>query len=151
MVRKEYDQKLYEEYGRPAEIAVAKYLSNLPWVEEVIQLPRGQRGVDFRIIAKDGEVSYADAERRSNWRSCDEEFTFNTIHVGTRKTYFMEHELPFTLCVVRDDMKRVLFIDGKDILRCKKINKPNKYVPSGKEQFYEVPIKYVNIRYGDLE
>jgi len=151
MIRKKFDQDLHDNYGKPAEIVVAKYLATLPWVEEVIHLPEGEMGVDFKIIEKDGEVSYADAERRSNWKSWDYEFTFPTIHIAMRKEHFMRECLPFTLCIVRDDMKRVLFIDGKDILRWDKIKKPNKYVPSGKEEFFNVPIKSVNIRYGDLE
>lgn len=130
MIRKPFEQDLFDEFDAPAKQAIAKHIES---VFDVIVMPNpDQYGVDLLIIKGDKVVGSAEVEVRQ-WYEC----RFNTIHVLQRKQkYFNERSLFFALS---KDLKSAHWIETHKIDKHPLIEVSNFKVASG-ELFFDVPI-----------
>lgn len=135
---KPYDSKLDKEIGQPAEKAVMKYLHSVaePWWT-IKHWPYDEYDIDIVVVA--GEFYNIDVELRTNWKSGQGRFPFNTIHVPARKKALIERRRPFTYFAVREDMKYALLIDGDVILNSPIVPVPNRLTEEA-DDFFDVPI-----------
>lgn len=130
MVRKPFEQDLFDEFDAPAKQAVSKYIESVSDV--LVQSNPDQYGVDLLIIKGDKILGEAEVEVRQ-WIEC----RFSTIHVLQRKQkYFSNRTLFFALA---KDLKSAHWIETNKIDRYPLIEVSNYKVASG-ELFFDVPI-----------
>jgi len=130
MVRKPFEQDLFDEFDAPAKQAVSKYIESVSDV--LVQSNPDQYGVDLLIIKGDKILGEAEVEVRQ-WIEC----RFSTIHVLQRKQkYFSDRTLFFALA---KDLKSAHWIETNKIDRHPLIEVSNYKVASG-ELFFDVPI-----------
>jgi hypothetical protein len=130
MVRKPFEQDLFDAFDAPAKQAVSKYIESVSDV--LVQSNPDQYGVDLLIIKGDKILGEAEVEVRQ-WIEC----RFSTIHVLQRKQkYFSDRTLFFALA---KDLKSAHWIETNKIDRHPLIEVSNYKVASG-ELFFDVPI-----------
>jgi len=130
MVRKPFEQDLFDEFDAPAKQVVSKYIESISDV--LVQSNPDQYGVDLLIIKGDKVLGAAEVEVRQ-WIEC----RFSTIHVLQRKQkYFSDRTLFFALA---KDLKSAHWIETNKIDRHPLIEVSNYKVASG-ELFFDVPI-----------
>jgi hypothetical protein len=130
VVRKPFEQDLFDEFDAPAKQAIAKHIES---VFDVVVMPNpDQYGIDLLIIKNDKVLGSAEVEVRQ-WIEC----RFSTIHVLQRKQkYFNDRTLFFALA---KDLKSAHWIETNKIDRHPLIEVSNYKVASG-ELFFDVPI-----------
>ena len=142
-ITKQFDQKLNDDYGDPAEVAVINWLKTRRAVQDVIRHPYGRKDVDLLIITDVGNLFYADVERRKNWKRG--RWPFETLHIPIRKRKFVEGRIPFLYYAVRNDLKMMVKVAGRDIRRSLIVENGNRFVENG-ERFYSInAIKLVHV------
>ena len=130
MVRKPFEQDLFNAFDAPAKQAVSKYIESVSDV--LVQSNPDQYGVDLLIIKGDKVLGTAEVEVRQ-WIEC----RFSTIHVLQRKQkYFNDRTLFFALA---KDLKSAHWIETNKIDKHPLIEVSNYKVASG-ELFFDVPI-----------
>jgi hypothetical protein len=130
MVRKPFEQDLFDEFDAPAKQVVSKYIESVSDV--LVQSNPDQYGVDLLIIKGDKVLGAAEVEVRQ-WIEC----RFSTIHVLQRKQkYFNGRTLFFALA---KDLKSAHWIETDKIDKHPLVEVSNYKVASG-ELFFDVPI-----------
>jgi hypothetical protein len=130
MVRKPFEQDLFDEFDAPAKQVVSKYIKSVSDV--LVQSNPDQYGVDLLIIKGDKVLGAAEVEVRQ-WIEC----RFSTIHVLQRKQkYFNDRTLFFALA---KDLKSAHWIETNKIDKHPLVEVSNYKVASG-ELFFDVPI-----------
>jgi len=130
MIRKPFEQELFDEFDAPAKQAIAKHIES---VSDVVVVPNpDQYGIDLLITKDDKVLGSAEVEVRQ-WYECG----FKTIHVLQRKQkYFGERALFFALS---KDLKNAHWIETLKIDKHPLIEVSNYKVANG-ELFFDVPI-----------
>lgn len=135
-----YNPDIDKYYGYPAEMAVKESIEKQPRVLFVEHHPFDRKDIDLMVKFIDGDTVFVDVERRMNWSSSDF-FPFPTVHIPLRKLEMIKSRMPFVYAVVRHDLKRVFFIDGRYILNMLSIVEvSNRIVPIG-EDFIDIPMQ----------
>lgn len=139
--RKKFDQKLHDEYDLDARWMLMYYFQSIG--AEVEEDPLGEwglgdKGIDLRVVLKDGRVIYIDVEVRPGWRRGD--FPFDTIHVPERKRKFLSDSLDVYFISLRKDLAVALAVAGNKLCDEMLTEVSNKYIESG-EYFYDVPVE----------
>ena len=130
MVRKPFEQDLFDAFDAPAKQVVSKYIESI--FDVLVQSNPDQYGVDLLIIKGDKVLGAAEVEVRQ-WIEC----RFNTIHVLQRKQkYFGDRTLFFALA---KDLKSAHWIETDKIDKHPLVEVSNYKVVSG-ELFFDVPI-----------
>lgn len=130
MVRKPFEQDLFDAFDAPAKQAVSKYIESV--FDVVVMSNPDQYGIDLLIIKDDKVLGLAEVEVRQ-WIEC----RFSTIHVLQRKQkYFNDRTLFFALA---KDLKSAHWIETSKIDKHPLIEVSNYKVASG-ELFFDVPI-----------
>jgi hypothetical protein len=131
MIRKPFEQELFDEFDAPAKQAIAKHIES---VFDVVVVPNpDQYGIDLLITKGDKVLGSAEVEVRQ-WYECG----FKTIHVLQRKQkYFGKRALFFALS---KDLKNAHWIETLKIDKHPLVEVSNYKVASG-ELFFDVPIE----------
>ena len=144
MVRKKFDQKLYDKYDKEARLHFVKFLKHQIDGIRHVHDPYGTYGVDMLVIFPNGNQVLFDLEVRPVWKAYQEKFPFETIHLPSRKHKFTSYELPVYFIAFREDYKAFVVIDGNDLNAV--IEVPNIYVEKG-ESFFDVDTNKCRIVY----
>ncbi len=144
--QKTYSQTLDEDFGRPAEKAVIKFLENRSDIERVERFPFGIKDVDIKVIQSSEITYFIDVERRTDWFWPQWTFPFVTVHIPYRKASMIHTRQPFVYFIVRKDCGRLATLPGSVIVASEVRRSNNKY---DRAKFYDVPVE--NLRYWGLE
>jgi hypothetical protein len=130
MIRKPFEQDLFDAYDEPAKKAIATYIESVSDV--LVYANPDQYGVDLLLVKDDEVLGAAEVEVRQ-WFECG----FSTIHVLQRKQkYFNNRTLFFALS---KDLKNAHWIETHKIDKFPLVEVSNYKVANG-EMFFDVPI-----------
>lgn len=130
MIRKPFEQDLFDQFDEPAKKAIARYIESV--FDAEVEPNPDQYGVDLLIIKNGRMLGAAEVEVRQ-WIEC----RFSTIHVLQRKQkYFNDRTLFFALA---KDLKSAHWIETNKVDKYPLVEVSNYKVANG-ELFFDVPI-----------
>lgn len=140
MKRKQFSNKLYDEYDVLARQHFKRYLEEHG--VEYVDHPFGKYGIDIAGRFPDGGVALFDVEVRPIWRENDSKFPFDTIHLPERKGKYLRYNykgapIPTYFIAFRRDYKAFVVIDADDVDEDILIPVKNRYVSDG-ELFFDI-------------
>ena len=128
---KEFNPEIHSKYDE-----VARTKAKAFWISNGYSCVDNEDiyGVDLKVSGK-GRKFDCEVEVKQGWHGLN--FSFETIHIPSRKGKFMKE--PTTFMIFNAGLHRVAIISRKAVLNSPKVVVPNRQVAQG-EKFYDVPV-----------
>jgi len=132
MIRKSFDQSLYNQNDSKAREAAKKY-----WFNNGVNIIDNPDRYGPDLIFDDG--SFLEVEVKHTWTDT---FPFDTLQLPERKEKFAKLNCKFM--VFNKTFTKAFLFDGDQVLQSDKKEVKNKFVPNG-EMFFQIPISKIQL------
>lgn len=136
MSRKPFSKKLFEQND-----AKARKLAKAFFAKQGIELEDNPDRYGPDLVRKDGK-GFIEVEVKKVWETDD--FPYESVQFLERKAkYVYQNKLPVEFFMLNAKCNRCLTVEGQDLLKSPLKPVWNKYMRSGKEMFFQVPLEKV--------
>ena len=139
MLNKQFNTELHEHYDEIGRLRAYKLFKQLYGIE-LIDNP-DEYAVDLIAMRDNVKVGYVEVEVRPAWEGV---FTFNTLHIPSRKKKLLTNDLPTALVAFNKQGSFCFICKDTVVLASPLIEVKNKYIPNG-EFFYKVPVDKIRL------
>ena len=143
MSRKPFSKKLFEQNDAKARELAKKFFKE----QFDVELEDHPKKYDVDLVRKDGE-GYVECEIKNVWK--EEEFPYDSVQFPERKAkYTYQNDKPVIYFMLNAKCNRCLLVKGEDLLKSPLKKVWNKYMKSGDEMFFQVPLD--KVEFFDIE
>jgi hypothetical protein len=134
MNNKPFDQALFDANDDRGRQAAIKALSG----NGIAMIPSHDKyAVDLEMHLRGVLIAYVEVAISPQWKGIH--FPFKSSHILYRKKKYLNLLCPTYFIIFNNECSHHMMICGSDIVKCKVIEVPNKYVPAG-ELSFDVPL-----------